>query len=97
MWNAFLITVIIYIIWMIGMPIVSIDALFSLNFLLFFQYLGIAAFAWINVIILCKYSYRCIYKTIKKEPISQKEIIYFITSLLTFITTGVLATPALRI
>lgn len=53
-------------------------------------------FMWANIIVLCKYLYHVIRKIIKKEPITLKEIIYLITSIIIFFTIGYLAIPILK-
>lgn len=56
----------------------------------FFEFIGMFLFMWANFIILCKYLYRFVCKTIKQEPLSQKDSIFLITSLLVFVTIGVI-------
>lgn len=56
----------------------------------FFEFIGMFLFMWANFIILCKYLYRFVCKTIKQEPLSQKDSIFLITSLLAFVTIGVI-------
>ncbi len=56
----------------------------------FFEYIGMFLFIWANFIVLCKYLYRFVRKTIKQEPLSQKDSIFLITSLLAFVTIGVI-------
>ena len=53
---------------------------------IFLEFIGMFLFAWANFIILCKYLYRFVRKTIKQEPLSQKDSIFLITSLLIFVT-----------
>ena len=57
---------------------------------IFLEHIGIFLFMWANFIILCKYLYRFVHKTIKPEPLSQKDSIFLITSLLVFVTIGMI-------
>ena len=49
-----------------------------------------------NIIILCKYLYRFIRKTIKKEFPTQKEIIYLTASIIIFFAIGIILAPGFR-
>ncbi len=57
---------------------------------IFLEHIGAFLFMWANFIILCKYLYRFARKTIKQEPLSQKDSIFLITSLLVFATIGII-------
>ena len=87
--ETLLVSIIGYIFFLLLSSTSIIIMLFSLKFTHFFFFLRMAILMWVNLIILCKYFYRFIRKIIKKELPTQKEIIYLITSIMTFITIGV--------
>lgn len=87
--ETFLFSIVIYIFFMLMSSILSITDFFVLDFSSFLSSAFMAVTLWANLIILCKYLYHFIRKTIKKEPLTQKEIIYLITSIIIFVTVGV--------
>ncbi len=87
-WEIFLASIIGYIFFLLLSSALMITALFSLEVARFFWIAPMVTVMWIHAFILSKYLYIFIRKIIKKEPLTQKEIIYLITSLVFFYTTG---------
>lgn len=95
-WEIFLASVIGYIFFLIISTGVAIKALFSLEFSDFFWFVPMATIMWINIFILGKYLYIFIRKIIKKESLTQKEIIYLITSIVFFFAMGFIAVSGMK-
>ncbi len=57
----------------------------------------IFAFLYANLIVLCKYAAIFVEKNIKKEKLNEKDIYYLITSIIIFVTVGVILTPMYNI
>lgn len=95
-WVLFLSPVITYGIVLITSMLTIAEAFSKHDFSLFSDDIWINLFAWANFIVLCKYLYRFVRKTGKKEPLSQTDSVCLITALLMFVTIGVIAALGLR-
>lgn len=95
-WVLFLSPVITYGIVLITSMLTIAEAFLKHDFSLFSDDIWINLFAWANFIVLCKYLYRFVRKTGKKEPLSQTDSVCLITALLMFVTIGVIAALGLR-
>ena len=93
--ETFILSIFGYIFFLLISTTAAITALFSLDFSDFFWFAPTAIMMLVNIVILSKYLYRFIRKTIKKEPPTQKEIIYLITSIISFFTIGYITIPIL--
>ena len=89
-WETFLSPISAYI---FSLLLFSIGIFTSSYFSDFLQSGCITIFMWTNIIILCKYLSIFTQKIIRKEIITQKEVIFLFTSLLIFTTLGVMLTP----
>ena len=89
-WETFLSPISAYI---FSLLLFSIGIFTSSHFSDFLQSGCITIFMWTNIIILCKYLSIFAQKIIRKEIITQKEVIFLFTSLLIFTTLGVMLPP----
>ncbi len=93
----FLLSIYGYIFFLLILTIGAVTALFSLEFTYFFGFILVVTLMWINLHILSKYFYRFIRKITPKAPLSQKEIILLVTSLLFLFTMGIVSIPGLKV
>ena len=88
-----------YIISLLIFSVMIIGTLVTLNFSNLWKFIWLIPLTILmgaNIIILCKYLYRFIRKTIKKEFPTQKEIIYLTASIIIFFAIGIILAPGFR-